>query len=87
MGDSTPGSPIPSRLLSKHILSVKKTPFAAFARVDQSVTARYNLVVEPGLPVSPLQGGPAFLLPVPWSYAFSYVQVEILREVLYIRPI
>src|SRR5215203_6379385 len=47
----------------------RKRPFAAYAKVDQSVTVRYNLVVEPGLPVSPLQGGTAFLLPAPRSCA------------------
>jgi hypothetical protein len=50
-------------------LYVKKLSFAAYAKVDQNVTVRYNLVVEPGLPVSPLQGGPAFHLPAPRSCA------------------
>ena len=64
-GTPPEGPPFPSMVLSKHIRSVKKPPIAAFVRVDQSVTVRYNLVVEPGLPVSPLQGGTAFLLPAP----------------------
>jgi hypothetical protein len=34
-------------------LYVKKFSFAEYAKVSQSVTVRYNLVVEPGLPVSP----------------------------------
>jgi hypothetical protein len=64
-GTPPEGPPFPSILVSKHISSAKKTPFAAYAKVDQSVTARYNFVVESGLPVSPLQGGPALLLPAP----------------------
>src|SRR5215212_4649462 len=38
----------------------RKHPLAAYSKVVRSVTERYNLV-EPGLPVSPLQGGPALL--------------------------
>ena len=81
MGDATGGSPIPLQASiipspgSYHKpLYVKKLSFAAYAKIGQSVTARYNLVVEPGLPVSPLQGGPALLLPTPRSYAVSYVE-------------
>ena len=40
--------------------SAKKTPICGIHKADQSVTARYNFVVEPGLLVSPLQGGPGF---------------------------
>src|SRR5215211_6961985 len=32
--------------------------------VDQGVAGCYNIVVEPGSPVSPLQGGPAFFMPL-----------------------
>src|SRR5215208_3505590 len=78
-GTPPEGPPFPSRLVSKHIPSANKTPICGIYKVDQSVTERYNFVVEPGLPVSPLQGGPAFLMPVPRSYALSYVQIEILR--------
>src|SRR5215207_3587280 len=60
MGDATRDCPpFPSMVVSKHMLSAKKTPICGIYKVDQSVTARYNFVVEPGLPVSPLQGGPA----------------------------
>jgi hypothetical protein len=51
----------PSRLLSQARL-VKNLSFAAYAAVGQSVTERYNVLVEPGLPVYPLQGGPAFFI-------------------------
>ena len=62
MGDAAcEGPPFPSKLVSKHIPSAKKTPICGIYEVDQDVTASYNLV-EPGLPVSPLQGGPAFPL-------------------------
>jgi hypothetical protein len=53
--------PFPSMLLSKHICSVKKTTICSIRKGCRRVTARYNLV-EPGSPISPLQGGPAFLL-------------------------
>jgi hypothetical protein len=33
----------------------------------------------------PPRKGPAFLLPAPWSYAISYVHIEDLRGVVYIR--
>ena len=71
-------SPFPSMVVSKHMLSAKKTPICGINKVDQSVTARYNFVVEPGLPVSPLQGGPAFLLPAPgpMQQGVSYVQIS-----------
>jgi hypothetical protein len=64
-GTPPEGPPSPSMVVSKHIPSAKKTPICGIYKVDQSVTARYNSVVELGLPVSPLQGGPAFLLPTP----------------------
>jgi hypothetical protein len=38
----------------------RKRPFAAFARVDQSVTERYNFVGELGLPVSPSKAARLF---------------------------
>ena len=75
--------PLPSMVVSKHIPSAKETPVCGIYKVDQSVTERYNLV-EPGLPVSPLQGGPAFLLPAPGSYAISYVQIGDLRGAPYV---
>jgi hypothetical protein len=54
MGDATRDCPpFPSMVVSKHMLSAKKTPICGIYKVDQSVTARYNFVVEPGLPVSP----------------------------------
>src|SRR5215213_3645397 len=84
-GVTREGPPFPSRLLSKHIPSAKKTPIRSIYTVDQSVTARYNFVVELGLPVSPLQGGPALLLPAPgpMRQGVSYVG----RANLYIRNI
>src|ERR687890_739407 len=60
MGDAAcEGPPFPSRLLSKHIPSAKKTLVCGTCKGCRRGTARYNLV-EPGSPISPLQGGPAF---------------------------
>src|SRR5215208_7813026 len=54
MGDATRGSPIsPPWWYQSTCPLRRKRPFAACVKVDQSVTVRYNLVVEPGLPVSP----------------------------------
>ena len=41
-------------------LYVKKLSLAVYAKVDQNVTVRYNLVVEPGLPVSPSKAARLF---------------------------
>jgi hypothetical protein len=67
-------------VVSKHMLSAKKTPICGIYKVDQSVTARYNFVVEPGLPVSPLQGGPALLLPAPGRMRFLMYRQSPLRS-------
>src|SRR5215203_1195706 len=73
-------SPFPSMVVSKHMLSAKKTPICGINKVDQSVTARYNFVVEAGLPVSPLQGGPALLLPAPGRMRFLMYRQSPLRS-------
>jgi hypothetical protein len=75
--------PFPSMVVSKHMPSAKETPICGIYKVDQSVTERYNFIIESGLPSSPLQGGPAFLLPAPRSYAVSYVQTDPLRCVVH----
>src|SRR5215207_3109837 len=72
--------PFPSMVVSKHMPSAKKMPICGIYKVDQSVTARYNFVVEPGLPVSPLQGGPAFLLPAPGRMRFLMYRQSPLRS-------
>ena len=59
-GTPTEGPPFPSRLVSKHMPPAKKTPIRG---VGKDWSERYNFGVEPGLPLSPLRGGPAFLLP------------------------
>jgi hypothetical protein len=67
-------------VVSKHMPSAKKTPIYGIYKVDQSVTARYNFVVEPGLPVSPPPRRPGFSFACPRSYAVSYVQTEPFAE-------
>ena len=42
-------------------------------------------IVEPGAPHLPPRNGSAFLLPAPGPMRFSYVQIEDLRGVVYIR--
>jgi hypothetical protein len=86
MGDAAcEGPPFPSRLLSKHIPSAKKTPVCGICKGCRRVTARYNLV-EPGSPISPLQGGPAFLLAASRSRATSFLCTpQVPSDVSYIR--
>jgi hypothetical protein len=85
-GTPPEGPPFPSMLVSKHIPSAKKTPICSTCKGCQSVTERYNFD-EPGLPISPLQGGPAFLLSAPLCSArhLSYVHLRAHRDVSYIR--
>jgi hypothetical protein len=52
--------PFPSWLVSKHMPPAKKTPILG---IGKDWWERYNFGVEPGLPLSPLRGSPAFLLP------------------------
>jgi hypothetical protein len=59
MGDATRGSPIPLQAGIKAHTLCEKTPMCSICKDCQSVTVRYHFV-EPGLPISPLQGGPAF---------------------------
>src|SRR5215212_8335196 len=81
MGDATRDCPpFPSMVVSKHMLSAKKTPICGIYKVDQSVTARYNFVVEPGLTVSPLQGGPALLWRAPGRMRFLMYRQRRLRS-------
>jgi hypothetical protein len=57
-----------SRLLSQAPLC-EKALICSICKVGQSVTVRYNLVVEPGLPVSPPPRRPGFSLACPRSCA------------------
>jgi hypothetical protein len=64
MGDAPGGSPIPLHARIKaHTLCEENA-------ICGVCTECYNFVVESGLPSSPLQGGPALLLPAPCPVSF-----------------
>jgi hypothetical protein len=72
MGGPYPRVPHPLQAgIKAHALCGENTHLRHIQRFEPSVTEYYNFVCEPGLPVFPLPGGPAFLLPVPRPDALS----------------